>query len=196
MKHCIDARVVLVPVFALLAGCAASRPPEPASSATPVPAVPAQAAAPRPIAAPQHPGDHPGSYSPTLAPPPWDAAAYQRDPAAYCAQVMPGRCLQVAAPAADVPLLATVGSQAFTTRVGGRVTLAARTEPGFPLSLTSYGLGAFVANGQTSITVPADSSGLAQAEWAATPGTLGAVKIVAGSPVRAGNATFLIHVQE
>lgn len=149
-----------------------------------------------PISKPQHPGNHPGSYSPNLAPPPWDEAAYRRDPAGYCNQFMPGRCHQTAMPAADVPFLEVVGPQSCSVRVADQVIIAARTAPGMPVTFTSFGLGAFPVNGLTSLTVQADAMGLAKAVWAATPGTIGAVKIVSGSPVRAGNATYLINVQE
>ena len=185
-------------LLALLASCgtqAESRrdaPPQPV--ATPPSTTPVTVAIATPVAS--DPVTHPHAFSPTLAPPAFDRAAYLRDPAAYCAQSIPGRAWQVAAPSATTPLLGLVGASGFTCAPGQRVVLQARTEPGFPISFTSMGLGTFVASGLTTVTAAADADGVARADFAITPGTVGYVQITAGSPVRAGTLQFLVHVQE
>jgi hypothetical protein len=142
------------------------------------------------------PQKRPDAYAPTITPAAFDIASYHRDPVAYCSEAVPGRCWQVAQPSPTTPLLAVVGATAFSCPVGQSVVLRARTEPGAPLSITSFGLGVFPANGQTSISVQADAEGVASAEFGITTGTAGNVNLTAGSPVRAGTLQFLVHVVE
>ncbi len=125
---------------------------------------------------------------------PFDRATYTTDPAAHCAVVAPGRCFQVAAPAATVAALARVGAGGFALAPGGEADLAALTEPGLPVTFTSFGLGAFTGSGLASITVAADADGVATARFRITPGTVGKCLIIAGSPVRAGTISFLVTV--
>ena len=154
-------------------------PPEPTE-------IPALQAIKRPAAA----------QSPAIAPPKWDAAAYRRDPQSYLDEAFPGRANQTAQPSADVPFLVADGPIGFRVAPLSRVVLRARGEPWMPVTFTSLGLGTFLRNGLTTVSVPADGEGLAQATWIATPGTVGNVSILAGSPTRAGQVSYLIHIAE
>jgi len=63
-----------------------------------------------------------------------------------------------------------------------------------PVTMTSNNLGSF-ANGLTSITVAADSSGLAEAVFTASRGTIDDIQILAASPVTSGQIAFTVNVQ-
>lgn len=179
-------------------GSAAPGPVVGAITAADLPAVTSSASRSRPVqnpAAPD-PARYPEAYSPQLAPPPWDAAAYAQDKAGYLGMAVPGRCYQTAPPAATTPALEPVGGTGFSVRTGGTVSLQARSEPGQPVSFTSFGLGVFPANGLTAISVETGADGIARAEFQASEGTVGSCKIVAGSPVRANTLSFLVTVSE
>lgn len=181
--------LVLVLLGSLSTGCARSTSPE--ASATTTPGA-GHAQAP-PTAASQPPAMHSpadGHADHTS----FQRAAYLRDPQAYCAAIEPARCSAVAQPGPDVPVLEAIGGTGFVVAPGGLVTLAVQTDPGMPVSLTSFGLGAFV-NGMSTVTVPADANGQATAVFQITPGTVGNCLITAGSPVRAGTVQFLVRVQ-
>ena len=134
--------------------------------------------------------------SPDVAPPAWDEAAYRKDPQAYLDEVFPGRVNQTATPAADVPFLVADGGTGFTVAPGSRIVLRVQGEPFMPVTWTSLGLGTFLRTGLTSVSVAADADGHAFATWIATPGTVGNVSILAASPTRAGQVSYLIHITE
>lgn len=195
---------MLVPgLLALLVGCTqATRPavspppPQPAlgaveaSTSAPTSAPATTTVAPAPTIPPTVPVVTPGMRR-------WAGyAAYLRDPAAYCAIVDPGRCHQIAQPAADVPALTTVGAGTFLIGRGEVARLQAQTDPGMPVTFSSQGLGEFPASKDTSITVAADANGLAVADFTAPPGTVGQCLVVAGSPVRGTTATFLVSIKK
>jgi hypothetical protein len=126
----------------------------------------------------------------------FDRAGYVADPGAYLAQIAGGRCYEVCAPAADVALLAPAGPTSFIVRTGEQATFVARTEPGMPVTFTSFGLGEFTASGLQTVTVAADGAGEARASFRASAGTVGNCLITAGSPVRAGTLQFLVTIPE
>lgn len=126
----------------------------------------------------------------------FDLAAYLADPVAYCRATDGSRCNHVAQPGATTAALQSVGPGSFLVVTGGSVGLRAQTAPGMPVSFTSQGLGQFPASGQSAITVQADAAGVATAEFLASAGTVGHCLIIAGSPVRAGNVSFLVTIQE
>ena len=133
-----------------------------------------------------HPHDHPN----------FDRAAYVADPASYLKAIVGSRIYEVSNPAADVEPLTPVGSTGATVRTNEETVLAARTEPGMPVTFTSFGLGMFPMSGQSSVTVAADSEGIARTPFRVTPGTVRNCLIVAGSPVCAGTLQFLIAIPE
>lgn len=126
----------------------------------------------------------------------FDHAAYMADPKAYLSQVVGGRCWEVANPSPDVEILAPKGPTGFSAPTNGEVELVAATDPGMPVTFTSFGLGEFPATGLQSASVAADADGLARAVFRITPGTVGSCVITAGSPARAGTIQFLIAVTE
>ncbi len=128
--------------------------------------------------------------------PAFDRAGYRADPAGYLARIAPGRVHEVADPAAGVALIAPVGPSGFSVETNAEAVLAARTEPGMPVTFTSTGLGEFPDSGFPSITVAADDAGIARARFRVTPGTVGSCQIIAGSPAVAGTTTFLVSIPE
>lgn len=159
-------------------------------------APPAPAAVPAPAPAAPAPATDAAAPAITAVAEGFDLAAYRADPAAYCRASDADRASLVAQPAAGVEALQSVGAGSLQVKPGGSVTLQARTAPGMPVSFTSQGLGEFPASGLATVTVPADAAGLAQAEFRASPGTVGTCLIIAGSPVRAGTVSFLVRIQE
>lgn len=167
---------------------------EPSTGSPWPPALPPE---PDEVATPSAPhGVADAARSPSIAPPPWDPAAYRRDPQAYLADAFPGRVHETAQPAADVPFLIADGPTGFSVLPLGRVVLRVIGEPWMPVTFTSWGLGSFLRTGLTTVTVPADGEGRAVATWVATKGTTGSVLLVAGSPTRAGQVSFLIQIAE
>lgn len=128
--------------------------------------------------------------------PAWDQAAYDRDPAAYCAQVVGDRAWQIAQPGADVPFLEPVGPTSLVARTGDIIRLSAKTKPGAPVSWTSNGLGEFKRTGLPSISAPSDQDGIASADFRLTQGTVGNVLITAGSPVCGSTLNYLIRITD
>jgi len=126
----------------------------------------------------------------------FDRAAYIADPAAYLGRVVGGRCWEVANPAPDVAALAPAGATGFSVATGNTAVLSASTEPGMPVTYTSFGLGSFDGSGLHSISVAAGADGIAHASFRVTPGTVGSCLITAGSPVRANTLQFIISIPE
>ena len=136
---------------------------------------------------------HPERLSPMIAPPAFDAKAYQADPQAYLNTVEPGRAFQSAQPGPDVKVLQRMSPRLVKVTQGESVTLEVKAVPDAPVTFTSFDLGQF-ENQLTSITVQANETGVAQAEFSATPGTIDHVNILAASPVTTGQARFLVDV--
>lgn len=137
---------------------------------------------------------HPERVSVLIRPPPFDAKAFQADPAKYLGVVEPGRVFQTAQPGPKVPVLRPVG-QSYREAVQGEVVpLRVKAPPGSPVTFTSFDLGAF-ENQLTSITVQADKQGVAEAKFRGTPGTIEEVHILAGSPEASGQVRFVVNVQ-
>ena len=79
---------------------------------------------------------------------------------------------------------------------GEEATFTARTQPGMPVTFTSFGLGEFTASGLQTVTVAADDAGDARARFRMSPGTVGNCLITAGCPVRASTLQFLVSNPE
>ncbi|MBA2480248.1 MAG: hypothetical protein H0V44_06275 [Planctomycetes bacterium] len=127
--------------------------------------------------------------------PAFDRDAYLADPAAYLDVASPGRAQSPAQPAADVPMITAVSGTAGTIPPLGSAVLKAQTEPGMPVTFTSWGLGSF-DSGFPTITVAADEAGIACARFTASAGTVGQCPIIAASPVRGGTLRFLVTVSD
>lgn len=128
-------------------------------------------------------------------PTPFDRVAYVRDPASYLNIIEPCRIYQTGDPATAEPLVTPDGHHAAMVRVAplAEHALQVLTWPGYPATFTSLDRGAF-QNGLTSITVQADTDGVATAQFTATAGTTDRVRILAASPLAAGNVTFLVDI--
>lgn len=126
----------------------------------------------------------------------FNRAQYVADPARYLSQVAGSRIYEVSNPAADVDALAPAGARGFSIPTNGEATLAAQTEPGMPVTFTTFGLGEFPASGLQSVSVAADEQGIARTQFRVTPGTVGTCLVTAGSPVRANTLNFLITIPE
>ncbi|TVR40245.1 MAG: hypothetical protein EA402_13885 [Planctomycetota bacterium] len=138
---------------------------------------------------------HPERLSALVAARPFDRAAYEANPEAYLAISEPGRIWGSAQPEEGVEPLQVLGHRSFVVNQGDVVPLIVRTDPGMPVTFTSFDLGRFQENGLTSITVPANELGYAQADFEAIQGTWNQVRILASSPVRSGQITFTVRVQ-
>lgn len=136
---------------------------------------------------------HPERLSALVPPPPFSLIAYQKDPAAYLNQVVPGRAFQSAQPAPGVPELQPVTPAPKPLDPGQSVTLSVRTAPHGVTSWTSMDLGSF-PNGLTAISVAADANGLASTTFSASPGVSGRVQVLAGSPMASGQVSYRIIV--
>ncbi len=136
----------------------------------------------------------PQKLSPTGRPEPFNQAAFEHDPEAYLSRIEPGRCFQTARPVPGAfPLGAAVPLRKEVV-VNDATLLMVKTLPNAPVTFTIFEGGYFKENGVNSVTVRADGRGLAQAHYAADPGTSGDVSVVAGSPVAVGNQRFFIRV--
>lgn len=138
-------------------------------------------------------GGHPERLTVMITPKKFEIASYRRDPGNYLNVIEPGRVNQPAEPGAGVPDLMPVGPDGFSVPELGSVTIAFRTAPRAPLSLTSLDMGAF-ANGQSAITVQADDEGIAQAVFTATRGTVADCRILVASPMAAYQRSVMVSV--
>jgi len=176
-------------LLGMISACAA-----PAWTAVAEPA--ADDAAVRAAAAdPAKSGGHPERRSPLIALPKFDAAAYHRNRAVYCAIVEPGRVYQSATPGTSVPQLLPVSPTGVTIPALGSTPLRVKAVADAPVTFTSEGGGAF-SNGLSSITVQADKQGRAEATYTATDGTFAIAAILVGSPLVAGQVTFAVVIEE
>lgn len=136
---------------------------------------------------------HPERLSMLARPAAFDPKAYQANPDAYLNVVEPARVFQTAQPGPKVPRLRLLGSARPDIAQGSSTPLRVLAPPGSPVTFSSFDAGEF-ENRLTSITVQADKQGVAEAKFLATPGTISRVHILAGSPVAAGQARFVVNV--
>ena len=137
---------------------------------------------------------HQYRLSEMIAPPPFDAAAFARDPQAYLDEPAPGRVYQTMRAGPEVPRLALEGSARFAIAYGGDCVLAVRVPAGAPVAWLVFD-GGCLENGLTSQTVRADATGLARIRYRALPGVTGDVNILAGSPMASGQQPFLVVIE-
>lgn len=125
---------------------------------------------------------------------PYVRSTYLADPAAWCAQVIPGRITQTAQPGEGVPALVVQSERRVEVAPLGSTELVVQAAPTSPITFKSNGLGAF-SNGLGCITVPADAQGLARVPFTATAGTVGMVRIVVACPEASGQGTITVVVR-
>jgi hypothetical protein len=125
----------------------------------------------------------------------YDLAAILAAPETYYAQVEPARVWQTApVPAGQVrhEPLEIIGARFQLVEENTRVAqpLRVKAQPQRPVTFTALDQGRF-ANGQLSITVPADEHGYAEAEFWVGP--VGEFRVLAGSPENYGPAEFVLQ---
>jgi len=125
----------------------------------------------------------------------YDLAAIQADPDAYYAQSVPSRVWQLApAPPGKErhPEILIEGSAFRFVAEDTQLPepLVVRAKPGRPVTFTALDQGEF-ANGEHSITVPADEQGYARVEFSVAG--VGNYRVLAGSPENHGPAEFVIQ---
>ena len=138
---------------------------------------------------------NPERFSPMVMAEPFDRAGYLKDPESYLVDVVPSRVYQVAQPADGVPRLRALTSSGHEAPQGQWVDLIVRGEPGMPVTFNSFDLGEF-PNQLTTITVAADTNGVARTRFRGTPGTQATCDILCASPVCSGQLRFKVNVIE
>ena len=119
--------------------------------------------------------------------------AFKANPGEYLNVVEPSRVFQSAKPGPGVARLRSLTPGIREITQGESVTLRVSAPAGAPVTFTSFDAGAF-DNDLTSITVQADATGIAEAKFVATPGTIQDVHILAGSPLASGQARFVVNI--
>lgn len=135
----------------------------------------------------------PSMFSPMIAADSFNLAAYKRDSQSYLNSVEPGRVFQGAQPGEGVPVIKRVSSRKQKMLQGESVRLQVGVPAGAPVTFTSFDLGAF-QNKLTSISVAANSEGIAEAVFTATSGTIAEVSILAASPMASGRVRFEVYI--
>lgn len=105
----------------------------------------------------------------------------------------PGRVWHPAQPGPGVRRIRALMPTFVKADQGEAVTLRVSGEPGQPVTFTSFDLGQF-ENQLTTMTVVADSGGVAEVAFVGPPGTVDDVNIVAASPVMSGQVRLTVHV--
>ena len=132
------------------------------------------------------------SSSPLVKASAFDAARWSSDAtfrAAYLAQSVPGRVWQTAEPGSGVPVLVPMGPRNI---LGGLLptTLTVRSAPSAPVTFTVFGDGGLGPLLLSSISVQADSGGIAQVGFSLLLGGTGQVR--ASSPLASNFVQFTI----
>jgi hypothetical protein len=138
-------------------------------------------------------GQHPERLTPMIAPPPFQKAAFERDPETYLNTIEPGRVYQGLPGGKDVPTIEAVGAVVATLTQNEKVKLKVKAAPNGPVTFTAFDGGVF-PNKLASINVRADEKGQASTEYVPTAGVLNDVHILAGSPMCSGRALFTFRV--
>ena len=137
--------------------------------------------------------NRPELLSPAIAPRKFDPVAYAADPQSYLNSPEPGRVFAPAQPGPDVVEIRRDSGYYTSVLQGETVNLRVQAPAGSPVSFTSFDLGMF-SNQLTTITVAADDSGVATAEFLAAPGTIAEVNVLAASPVTSGQVKFVVDI--
>lgn len=138
-------------------------------------------------------GLNPEQLSPMVAPKAFDRDSFLANPDAYLVQHVPGRVWQTAQPGPGIPVLERIGPPKQVMKFGEAIRLKVKTEPGMPVTFTSFDIGTF-DNGLASITVAADDKGFAEANFNSSSGKVGEVNLLAASPVATEQVKFDVYV--
>ena len=139
------------------------------------------------------PKNNSGAVSVTGKREPFNQAQYITDPSPYINSAEPGRAFDAAQGGEGVMKLAREGKAGMDAKQNETVTLTARTEKNMPISFTAFDGGRF-QNGLSFITLKADGSGYASAEFTPTSGVINQARIRAASPVASGTLQWTVYV--
>ena len=137
----------------------------------------------------------PERKSPIIRPKPFNKDAFTNDEnyrESYLNTAEFGRVFQSLDPAEDTPKISRLSSYYQEVEQGDSIYLEVEAAPNMPVTFTSFDLGKF-ANGLTTQTIQADSSGYASVEFHGMPGTIADTNVLASSPASSGQIKFLIN---
>lgn len=141
--------------------------------------------------------EKPERYSSFVIPRDFDQNAFEANPEKaakeYAKHIAPGRVFATAQPSENVRPIRGTGKRFHRVLQKETVRLSVDAIPFAPVTFTSMDLGQF-DNSLSSITTVADKDGKAFANYTPTGGTIDEVKILAGSPVTSGQASFMVSV--
>ena len=123
----------------------------------------------------------------------FDKERYSKDPGYYLNSGEPGRAFDCAHAAEGVSRIERVGNSTFRTEQKKTVSLIAKASSGMPVSFTAFDGGHF-QNGLSFITLKADASGVATAEFTPTEGVINQSRVRAASPVTSGTLQWTVFV--
>ena len=113
----------------------------------------------------------------------------------YIHTIEPGRVhFHMAKASKDTPVIKALSPSSKTIEVNGRTELQVKASPNSPVTFHAFDGGIFIESRLSTITVEANSQGIATVNWYATPGTLNLSTIIASSPLSSGQQRFLINV--
>ncbi len=138
-------------------------------------------------------GKNPERLSAVFAPKPFDPVAYRADPKAYLDIVEPGRVFQAKAPSPETPRIEPLSPYFQEVKQGDAVALSVKATPGYPVTFTSFALGAFAESGMTTVTVQADAAGVATVHFRGVSGTVMESDVLASCPMTSGQARFKLN---
>jgi hypothetical protein len=136
------------------------------------------------------------AVSPLATPEAFDRTRYTQDAEyrrSYLKMPQPSRVFAPAQPGEDVPQIRRMSPPFQKAPQGKTVKLRVKAIPGAPVTFTSFDLGRF-ENELTTITVEADSTGMAEVGFYGPPGTIDDVNILVASPVTSGQVRLVVHV--
>lgn len=135
---------------------------------------------------------NPERLNPLVAPAPFDETAYKSNPDAYLSIAEPGRVFQMKAPGGSVVKIEPISPYFQDVQQGDSVELSVRAIPGAPVTFTTFDAGS-LENGLTTMTVSADSAGIAKVKFVATKGVVLETNILAASPLTSGQVRFKVN---
>jgi hypothetical protein len=134
---------------------------------------------------------HPERLSVMSKSKPYDHEGFLTDSSLYLSEAIPSRAFETS-PSSDSPQLKALSPYMTEAIQGDFVTLIIQATPNSAVSFFSPDLGSF-SNGLTSMSVQANSSGVASLDFKLSAGTYGRCNIVCASPLSKGLGKFVIY---
>lgn len=139
-------------------------------------------------------GRFPERLTPLVAPKPFDASAWERDPESYLNVVEPGRVEQASQDPNAPAITTTEPPRIRHVPTGETLVLKVRAVPGAPVSWACTRGGLFAESKVGAVTVRADADGIASVTFFATPHAEGETTVLAASPFCAGQAEHILLI--